>query len=294
MPVVDPVQFFWNRAGIYMLPESEWTGDAHADASKALSAAYPSAYTDEERLRKSLDDILRGRSTDTILKWAKSMAAYDVAKDVIDRSEPDLPADALAALKQQVGKVKRKPSGVMDGSRLTQNNLILVREDAKSLVVTNQAFAKPDALDVRHCGVKPYWSYVADLIVSPPDGPFMLIECSKAAVPLERLVVNLSPERIFTHLGTYYRQQILDAYGMIDGARWGHIDKLSKLFDVREKDVSRIEKIDAELDKVAARLPQGLDIYDLLDVLPIRDSLSWTVLRSMHYAREASQQGSEE
>lgn len=272
-----PTEFFWRNLGCHLVERTEGQS-VEAMAASAFSRTYPHLHSDRDRLLGKLRDIQTGRSKETIKEWAAFCAGYNAGHALPgDPALSDVDREVMAELRLACEKCK-KPKSSMQPVRLTTAMLMLVREDRPGLLVASIKPANPAGIEHHACGVRPYRDYIRDLLILPPDGLFIFHQFEKAFTAPQDLVLNLSARQIRTTQGAIDRAHVLAALPVVKGLPWKEIDGLARLADERDRDFTRIKVIDAAIDKAAQKLP-GVDVFDLLDVLPQRGSASWDALR---------------
>ena len=278
---MNPVTFFWDHLGRLLLPPDEATGDTHRDAARALSRTYDHALSDDDRVMVKLRHVRKG--IESLSVWATDVAKYQAGHRVLKLRSNELAHEEQHALAAACKKVK-EPKAKMKGLRLGSHMLAVVTE--KPVLLSNIRPAV-NGFDRRlQTGMAGYNALLHETVLSPPKEHFELIVFDRAVTTPDDLVLNVPPSggdigriRISGPGGGMVdRRGFIAATKLATGIEWGTIDKLKQLSDQRDINIERAEEIDAKLDALAAGI--GVDVYDLLDVLPPRGSIAWWLLRT--------------
>ena len=285
--ILDPTTVFWESLGRHMLAPEEQSNDIEKDAARALTKAYPHILSDRDRLMQMLLRARDPRVKDmTLKKWGKSAASCDDGRAMAD--DPDLRPEEADALGKALLTEKRRPSGRLPENRLTTSNLIVAIHERPGLLIANNTVAHPERIDFRPCsGALAYMAALLDAVLfEPPDRPFLVAEFEKRTIAPGDLVLNIpgSDANIRTVRtsgplgGIIRRERMLALVEMVRGIVDANL--LRSLAEWERERLARGEGDFNRLDKLADKLPDGLDVDDLLDLMPRPDGLEWRLLRA--------------
>ena len=284
--ILDPTTVFWESLGRHMLAPEEQSNDIEKDAARALTKSYPHILSDRERLMQMLQRARDPRAKDmTLDKWVKTAASCDDGRAMVD--DPDLRPEEADALRKALLSVKRRPSGRLTENRLTTSNMMVAVHERPGLLIANNTVAHPERIDFRPCsGAFAYMAALLDAVLfDPPDRPFLVAEFEKRTIAPGDLVLNIpgSDANIRTVRtsgplgGIIRRERMLALVEMVRGV----VDvNLLKSLAEWEREFARGEGDFNRLDKMADKLPDGLDVDKLLDLMPRPDGLEWRLLRA--------------
>ena len=284
--ITSVVDFVWEHFGQHMIVRSNT--DTTADAVlKALNGTHPMVTTDRERQLAKLVTAREAKKekAKALKDWADAAAKWNAGHELLD--DPVLTDDERTILAKACTNGKIRGSGVMTDQRLTTYCLAVIRDDAPSVLVSPLRPTNPAGLDTRACdGAESYVATLLDQLVDkPPAGPFVAIEFGKKTIGLDQLNLNVpgidgvAVLRTSGQLGeTVRRARLLDLFALLDGH---HVD-LGSLRRLAEWEQARIAdptdpNFDA-LDKLSQKLPEGLDVDELLDLVPAPGTLEWRLL----------------
>ncbi len=274
----NPIAFFWDNLGRFLLPPDQVTQNLAADVATILSRQYEHVFTDIQRALIKLQAARRGLTT--LKEWAKDCARYQAGRTLLGHwQEHGLTPDEADALRCACGSTT-KIKEAMVNIRLSGAMLALV-EDKRALLVANTKMAVPSETVNHHpCGERPYSEWLADIITNPPSGPFLLIEFGKAPLRPEQLAMNLSSRviRITSDaMPTIDRKLLLSALPLVQSVGWDVVQKLAILAEERQRDLGQAKDFDTKIDRLMKDI--NVDPYDIIDTLPPRNSGTWRMLR---------------
>lgn len=128
-------------------------------------------------------------------------------------------------------------------------------------------------------------NWMAEIIVSPPEGKFMFVVYGKNPYIQDSLRLNATNDIVEICGAQSIRcrpsvvRAALEAIGDMPPAIWR---KAAFLADQRDRDQLASKRIDAELDKLAAKHPT---LFDLLDVMPPYRSGDYEATTLVHAVR---------
>ncbi len=282
---MDPLHFYWNGLGRYLLPEKEWAGELTADVNRSLARAYPHALSDIERAAQKIEYARRALpKLEDLRKAVRDLAKYQAGHELLEGGgfgETSLTKTERELLQRACEK-ENEPKPHMRDLRLTSEMMGIVKDNGPSLLVANIKPTHSTGIEHRVCGLRPCLAYLMDCIADPPDGPFMVLRFDRTVMTVEDLRLNISTNRIAVatpgRSASINRGRYLTAVQMAQGCEPRLLHNIARLAILREQTLDGIQEIDAQLDKKAEQLPEGVDLYDLLDTLPPYRSLEWAVL----------------
>jgi hypothetical protein len=278
---IDPVVFTWDRFGRH-LSDRPRTGDIRVDLQDALSRSYPMVADDMTRLVGRFRNIAIGLSKETVAQAVGKLAGFQVAHDVVAAGfHESLDAGIIRALASACAAIDpRKIKPRLPECRLGPAMLAIIANDRKPFLRASIRPANPDGIELVPCGARKYMDYIVDLIREPPTGQFVVIEFAKAPVPVESLVMHLSPHRMRLRSGTIDRPRLLAAIDALHGVDIQAARRLSDLVALRGRDIDSIEEIDKDIRKLRDSLG-GADIVEMARLLPETGSAEWRILEDM-------------
>lgn len=255
--------------------------DVTQRVNRVLKMNHPHIDTDQERLIRGATLILKGVSATPLSVWAAKASKYAAALDILDA--PNLPEEARLTLVGALGN--ERPTKDMRAVRMTTSMLAIVREDAKSTLVAPIKTENPDALDFHTCGEVPYATYLLDLLASPPQGVFCLIEFDKTPPTVGTIFPAFNSGSanaqitIRNHESQYRTHLFREALAATRNSEPTAPIKLIGLINTRRANPEASAKTDKKIEAMQADFPSAPDFYDLADLLTELTSAELRLLR---------------
>ena len=286
---IDPVDFFYENLGRYI------DDDPAKDVATILRQGYPLITEDYVRIQKYFEDVRNGVGKQTISDAARKASQSVHAQEVLNNPSKlsiELTKAEMEAFEKAVAD-RPKPSG-LQGSRLSENMMAVVKQNQPSLLVSTIKPAAKSKIDYRLCGEQPFYRYFEELITNPPDAPFLVIKFDRSVISPDQLSLSLTTDRI--HICHAKGRQTLDRPLLQAGIQQlGGIDirdlvKLRGTLDTLQADPDTAEAAQKTFSATQEKLDDQ-DVFDVLDLLPRRDTENWNVLINSLRSREAADAG---